>query len=207
MTENITIYNSLISDITIEMTNPIWRASYLGKRGMVAIILKNGGDINLPWSGKGNTPLMWAAWRNNLKMVEFLVESGADIEALNNEGQNALDICIIRMSYESALFLKKKGLIPKPAEYYQDKVAVVYDVPLFIEKLENEELIKSYKIFHERIIREEKEWLSKDLVIDPRETWKEWFVRNANFDEPPLIPREEIPEVQQPHKTFYGKLY
>ena len=138
-------------------------------------------------------------------MVEFLFESGADIEALNEENQNALDIWIIRMSYETALFLKKKGLIPKPAEYYEDKVTVFYDIPLFIEKLENEELIQSYKIFHERIIREEKEWLSKDLVIDPRESWKEWFVRNANFDEPPFIPREEIPEHLQPHQTFYGR--
>lgn len=172
---------------------------------MVAILLKHGADINLKCVGKGNTALMWAAWRNNLKMVEFLFESGADIEELNNDHQNALDVCIIRMSYETALFLKKKGLVPKDAEYYHDKWAVLYDVPLFIEKLENEELITSYKIFHERIIREEKEWLSKDLVIDPRESWKEWFVRNANFDEPPLIPREDIPENLQPHQTFYGK--
>jgi len=29
------------------MTNPIWRAGYLGKRNMVALLLKHGADVNL----------------------------------------------------------------------------------------------------------------------------------------------------------------
>ena len=116
--------------------------------------------------------MMWAAWRNNLKMVDFLITEGADIEATNKEGLNALDIAIIRVSYETALFLKQKGLVPKSPEFYEDKLEVEYDVELFIEKLNNEEKVDSYEIFYERIKREEKEWLSKDLVIDPRESWK-----------------------------------
>jgi len=27
-----------------------------------------------------------------------------------------------------------------------------------------------------------------------------------NFDEPPMIPREDIPEDEQPHTTLFGKL-
>jgi hypothetical protein len=26
-----------------------------------------------------------------------------------------------------------------------------------------------------------------DPVIDPRETWKQWFLRNLDFKEPPLV--------------------
>lgn len=205
MPESSSIYSTLNPGFSLGMTNFICRAAYLNKRPMVAILLKHGANIDLPCGGKGNSPLLWACWRNNLKMVEFLLEQGANLEFVNQEEQNALDICVIRMSYETALFLKRKGLQPKPAEYYDGKTVVEYDVPLFLEKLEKEEEIRSYKIFHERLIREEKEWLSRDLVIDPRETWTEWFQRNANFIEPPLIPREELPQDAQPHNSFYGK--
>ena len=44
------------------------------------------------------------------------------------------------------------------------------------------------------------------MVVDPRETWKKWAWRQMNFEEPPLIPREELPEELQPHRTFYGKV-
>ena len=87
-------------------TNPICRASYLGKRNMIAILLKHGADVNIRCGGKGNTGLMWAAWRNYIKTVEFLLEAGADLKTTNFEGENALDISIYRMSYETALFLK-----------------------------------------------------------------------------------------------------
>ena len=105
-------------------------------------------------------------------MVDFLLDQGADLHATNNEGMNAMDLWIVRMCYETAVFLHQKGLVPQPAEFYEGKLAVPYDVELFIEKVNNEEKIDNYKIFHAKIIREEKEWLAKDLVIDPRETWK-----------------------------------
>lgn len=37
-----------------------------------------------------------------------------------------------------------------------------------------------------------------DPVIDPRETWKEWFKRNLEFKDPPLVEREELPQELQP---------
>jgi len=122
--------------------------------------------------GKGNTPLMWAAWRNNQKLVDFLIDEGADVTALNNEEMDVLDICVIRLCYETALFLKKKGLKPKPASFYEGKLAVLYDVDLFLKKLEKEQEVDNYKIFHDKIIRDEIAWENRDLVIDPREDWK-----------------------------------
>jgi hypothetical protein len=44
------------------------------------------------------------------------------------------------------------------------------------------------------ILGEREEWYSKDLVIDTRETWKNWAWRQMNFEDPPMLPREEIPE-------------
>ena len=56
------------------------------------------------------------------------------------------------------------------------------------------------------LIEQEEEWRNKDLVVDVRETWKNWAWRQMNFEDPPMIPREELPEQHQPHRSFYGKI-
>lgn len=53
---------------------------------------------------------MWAAFRNNIAMLDFLTENGADLTLEDNKGWNALDISIIRMNYESALNLTRRGM-------------------------------------------------------------------------------------------------
>ena len=54
--------------------------------------------------------------------------------------------------------------------------------------------------------REYQEWLAKDLVVDTRETWKDWFHRMQNFGEVPLVPIEELDEQFKPHSSFYNKM-
>ena len=48
--------------------------------------------------------------------------------------------------------------------------------------------------------------MNKDLVVDTRESWREWIKRQAEFKDPPLVPRESLPEEYHPHRSFYGKL-
>lgn len=38
------------------------------------------------------------------------------------------------------------------------------------------------------------EFYSKDLVVDTRETWTEFFKRVRDFGNPKLVPREELPD-------------
>lgn len=64
-------------------------------------------------SSDGRTALMWAAFRNNSKMVQFLLDHGADVTLVDNEGWNALEIAIIKMNYEAGILLKRAGLEPK----------------------------------------------------------------------------------------------
>lgn len=89
-------------------------------------------------------------------MVDFLISQGASLDATNEEGDNAIDLWVIRMCYETALFLKQQGMQPKQVDYYEGRLAVLYDVELFIEKVENEEKVDSYNIFHQKIIKEQK---------------------------------------------------
>ena len=68
-------------------------------------------DINVQ-DDKGYTPLMYAITNHNLKMVEFLVEQGADINLNNNEGDSPLKIAY-KFSRDIAEYLFEKGAIDK----------------------------------------------------------------------------------------------
>ena len=104
----------------------------LVNKNLITILLKHGADVNLKCGGKGNSGLMWAAWRNNLPIVKYLIENGADINALNHRGENALDISICRMSYHTALFLKQQGMKPKDKWNYENKLAIDFNLDYFL---------------------------------------------------------------------------
>lgn len=81
---------------------------------------------------------MWSAFRNNVKMCDFLMLHGADPTLEDNAGWNALDIAIIKMNYETALVFKREGLIPRNIEQYDGHLWQKYDVGMFIEWLNEE---------------------------------------------------------------------
>jgi ankyrin repeat protein len=163
------------------------RAGYLGHTNVVSLLLKYGGDINLR-SSDGRTALMWASFRNNGKMCDFLLDHNAEISLVDNEGWNALDIAIIKMNYESAIVLKRRGLVPRDQDFYVPHLWRKYDIAMFLENLEANhdtidykrlfDLIKSklLSIINFGIVQQE-EWQNRDLVVDTRETWKSWISR------------------------------
>ena len=51
-----------------------------------------------------------------------------------------------------------------------------------------------YSLFFDKIKRERAAWLSQDLVVDRREGWRNWTWRQFNFEDAPLVPRDELPE-------------
>ena len=54
--------------------------------------------------------------------------------------------------------------------------------------------------------QEYQDWLAQDLVVDTRETWKEWFKRQRHFGEVPLVPIEELEEQFQPQYSLYNRM-
>ena len=69
-----------------------------------------------------------------------------------------------------------------------------FDVELFFLYMEEDrESVDDHTVFFEKKRREYQEWLQKDLVVDTRETWRQWLKRQQKFGETPLIPREELP--------------
>ena len=186
-------------------TNPMCRAAFLGRKNVIALLLKHNADINVS-SGEGNTPLMWAAWKNNVRLIDFLVISGAKIDKVNVEGLNALDIAVCRMNYGSARYLKRQGLQPKEQDFYENRMFTPFDIELFLSYLEEDREVDTLNVFFQKAKKEEEEKRRQDLVVDPREGWGKYIKRVANFKDPPMVPREELPANRQPHRSFYGKL-
>ena len=187
-------------------TNPVCRATYMGHRNIVSLLLKYGADINKR-SSDSRTPLIWASFRDNLPMMTFLIESGADLNAVDKDGYNALDIAIIRINFKaSKLLTNTYGMQRRDISEYEGKTWRKYDIQMMFDSIDADLEDVVYKRFFDKIRREREEWLAKDLVVDRREGWRNWVWRQFNFEEAPLVPREELPEYLQPQNSIRGKV-
>lgn len=177
---------------------------------MVLILLKHGADINQP-SDDGKTPLIWAATRNNVDMMQFLIENGANVQAVDNNGHNILDVSVIRSVYRASKFIYHGGhglQLRSGEEYISVMVNKELDIELYLQFLregKDENEVK-HDMFLEKAKIEYQAWLKRDLVVDTRETWMEFWARTRDFGEAKLVPREELPDEMQPHKSIYGKV-
>jgi ankyrin repeat protein len=97
------------------------RATYLGRRNIIVLLLKHDADINKR-SFDGRTSLHWAAFRNNTQILELLVSNDADITLEDKDGFNALDLAITRINYRAAYYLvSETDLKPKSIQEYEGK--------------------------------------------------------------------------------------
>ncbi|KTD03251.1 ankyrin repeat domain-containing protein [Fluoribacter gormanii] len=58
----------------------------------------------------GNTPLMVAAGRGNLNIIEYLLEKGADLHQSNNHGESAVIFAVENGQLNTLKFLDEKGV-------------------------------------------------------------------------------------------------
>ena len=54
-------------------------------------MIQNGADVNAA-DNDGNTPLMHSVISENVKVIEILIENGANIEVKNAEGKTAYEL-------------------------------------------------------------------------------------------------------------------
>ena len=76
-------------DRSIHYVSPLWCASVAGKLPVVKCLVRRGANVN-SISDTGSTPVRSACFMTHLDIVQFLVESGADILRANYNGGTCL---------------------------------------------------------------------------------------------------------------------
>ena len=89
---------------------------------------------------------------------------------------------------------------------YEGKTWRKYDLDLMFNSIDADVEDVPYQRFFDKIRKEREEWLSKDLVVDRRESWRNWITRQLYFEEAPLVPREDLPISLQPQSSITGKI-
>ena len=88
-------------------STPLIQAIKYKQTDIINYLLENNADVNLKEELTGFTPLM--ASLNNIAIAELLIEKGADIEARNVDGINALVYASTYNNEEMVKFLLEKG--------------------------------------------------------------------------------------------------
>jgi hypothetical protein len=83
------IYRQVEPTKLLVIVPPLWCAAVTGQIDIVTILISHGADIN-GWSGTESTPVRSASYKNDLPMVKFLVERGANIFLTNIYGVTCL---------------------------------------------------------------------------------------------------------------------
>ncbi|HTI99757.1 MAG TPA: ankyrin repeat domain-containing protein, partial [Dongiaceae bacterium] len=76
---------------------------------MVDLLLAHHATVNVTNAWQGNSPLLYAALYDNLKMVQSLLAAGAQVDAENDSGRTPLSYAAKNRSPEIALVLLKAG--------------------------------------------------------------------------------------------------
>ncbi|CAM5999671.1 unnamed protein product [Sphagnum balticum] len=97
---------------------PLGRAVFSSNYSMCRMLLSMGADPDHVCNDQ--SPLMIASHRNNIQIVELLVEYKADTRASNSIRLTALDFAILHGNYSIALFFVKEHrmIVVKTADDY-----------------------------------------------------------------------------------------
>ena len=82
-----------------ELISPLTCAAFLGRSDIVELLLKNASiDLEMATVENEYTALMAACMAGSLEVVSFLAENGADVNAMNSQGQTPLIHCFSRLT-------------------------------------------------------------------------------------------------------------
>lgn len=78
--------NGIISNNKGKITvTSLFVASFLNKLEIVKILLEHGANPNIPTKNKNNFPLLISSDKGNIKIIDFLIKAGADVNQINND--------------------------------------------------------------------------------------------------------------------------
>ncbi|KAH7385075.1 ankyrin repeat-containing domain protein [Cadophora sp. MPI-SDFR-AT-0126] len=72
--------------LTFEAYNPLWAACKYGDETLVRLLLRKGANPNVPYDCPQSSPLQIASRRGRFKIVQALLEYGADVDKSSSDG-------------------------------------------------------------------------------------------------------------------------
>lgn len=188
-------------------TTPLHRAAVNGSLPVVQLLIEKYSAQVDHQTEAGETALMGAAKRNQTGVVRYLLTMGANPDCVSGCGLKAIEYSILAGFYESAQVLYEKMKdrdLKEVADYEQLGAQFQYryvNYKIFLDGLKMGVDADNLPDF---LKREKKVY--EDPVVDPRESWKQWFLRNMEFKDPPLCERNDLPEELQPQNRKFGKV-
>jgi hypothetical protein len=111
--------------------------------GVLKILKDHAADFNIPSEDRGNTPLMEAALRGNLQMVELLLQRNVDLDQQSKSGQTALMLAVGEGHIEVSLSLINAGAELSAIDQLgmtARKYAELFGHTAVIEAIENQQI-------------------------------------------------------------------
>lgn len=182
-------------DLTVNYkTTPLHRAALNGNMDIVKILVEDyKADINYKTKG-GETALMAAAKRDKYEILCYLLSKDANPDVISPTGLTALDYAILQGNYECAKELNHKAKLTQPKnpfEYFS--IAHKYKYRFVDYEIVVDGIMKGIPEDNIRDFLTKPKKKYEDPVVDPRESWKNWFIRNLEFADPPLVERRDLP--------------
>lgn len=116
-------------------------AARSGRKSMIEWLLSEGADINAVSKDRGYSAVMDAVWKSSPDIVKFLIEKGANLNFISNDGQTALIVATGASNPRICELLVKNGADPT----YKDRMGMSsLDYARLFKKTELAKLYEEY---------------------------------------------------------------
>ena len=116
-------------------------AARSGRTGMIEWLLSKGADINAVSKDRGYSAVMDAVWKSSQEIVKLLIEKGANLNFISNDGQTALIVATGASNPRICELLVKNGADPT----YKDRMGMSsLDYARLFKKTELAKLYEEY---------------------------------------------------------------
>lgn len=123
-----------VSLVNNQNRNALMFASTSPSAEMVKLLIDAGSDVNLEDSVENWTPFLMAAAEGLIENMELLEAAGANIKALDVDGESALDFAMAHQKQEAMVYLIQKGV---PSKNFNFEAKTIGDIRKEYEEQEN----------------------------------------------------------------------
>lgn len=189
-------------------STPLTKACWLGYTEVVNILLSLNANVNLKVKN-GFSSIFYASERGHSRILKKLLSvKNCEIYQTDNRGFTALDIAVVKGYYNCALVLVKKGLYLKSIDFYELQrdhfVSFEIDFEWFLRN------VRDRKVFSDReankFIFKKKEIYTENRIIDPNESWGQFFKSVIGFSDPKIVPLKKMGKDFKPENRSLHKL-